>query len=57
MQVHKHTYLLLQFVYSPGDLFMTVLLILLGHGLLQVLLQLLIQLFRQTDLFEEKENS
>lgn len=42
------TNLLLQLVYSPGDLLVATLLVLLGHGLRQVLLQLLVQLFTHT---------
>ena len=47
--VAADTYLLLQLVHSLGDVLMGALLILLGHGVSQVLLQLLIQLFRHTD--------
>lgn len=46
--LHAGTYLLLQLVHSPGDVFIGLLLIFLDHGLLQVLLQLLVQLFRHT---------
>lgn len=45
---HADTYLLLQLIHGPSDVFIGLLLIFLDHGLLQVLLQLLVQLFRHT---------
>lgn len=45
---HADTYFLLQLIHSPGDVFLCLLLIFLDHGLLQVLLQLLVQLFTHT---------